>query len=103
MAEVEFSYDPPEISEEGDTVTWTWRVVNNLPEAAEKVVLKHVIRPEIPITSVTGPSEIVGQGVRSQWETLAAGETAEGQIIAKLPEDVSGSMQISGRVTWKKS
>lgn len=88
------------IAEEGDSVTWNWQVVNPLPGAVKEVVLSHRISPSIPIKSASGPSGIVGEGVKSRWATLAAGEKAEGQIIVKLPEDLNGSVQISGRLTW---
>ncbi|MET9361131.1 hypothetical protein ABZX93_09480 [Streptomyces sp. NPDC006632] len=100
---VEFTYEAPDISEEGDSVSWRWQVVNNLPEKASKVVLTHKLSPALPITHVSGPSAITESTVTSRWETLAAGEKAQGEITATLPEDLAGSVSISGRITWKNT
>ncbi|AWZ03411.1 MULTISPECIES: hypothetical protein [unclassified Streptomyces] len=100
-AQVEFQYETPDISEEGDVVTWAWAVVNSGSEPAREVVMKHTVVPSLEVTNVTGPSEVVGEIVKSTWATLAAGEKAEGTITANLPEDLSGSVSIKGRVVWQ--
>lgn len=102
MAEVvEFTYEAPEISEEGDVVTWHWSIVNNGSEPVTKVVLTHHVTPTLVIDSLTGPSEVVGENVKSRWETLGAGEKSEGTITAALPDDLAGAVQINARVVWQ--
>ncbi|AWZ05690.1 MULTISPECIES: hypothetical protein [unclassified Streptomyces] len=104
MAEVvEFAYEAPEISEEGDVVTWHWVIVNNGSEPVTKVVLTHRVTPTVVFDRLTGPSEVVGEVVKSRWETLGAGEKSEGTITAALPEDLTGTVQINGRVVWQNA
>lgn len=100
---VEFAYTAPDISEEGDVVTWHWSIVNNGSKPVTKVVLTHRVTPTLAFGSLTGPSEVVGELVKSRWETLGAGEKSEGTITATLPEDLSGSVQINGRVIWQNA
>jgi hypothetical protein len=103
--DVQFQYDPPEISEAGDHVTWHWTVVNSGTGAAHKVVLTHTVTPQVPITHVTGPctTDEARSVVRCTWEQLGAGQKADGTIDANLPEDLSGSVHIKGRVVFQES
>ncbi|WP_285428473.1 hypothetical protein [Streptomyces sp. ISL-66] len=39
--------------------------------------------------------------MKTRWETLAAGENAEGGIRAELSEEMSGTVQIAGRLVWQ--
>ncbi|GAA1185878.1 hypothetical protein F4556_007159 [Kitasatospora gansuensis] len=103
MTDVEFVYEAPDISEDGGAVTWRWSVVNNTGSPVTQVVLTHRMSPPLPITRVSGPSEVLGEAVKSRWETLAADEQAEGEIVATMPDDLDGTVQISGRVTWQRT
>ncbi|MFC1403262.1 MULTISPECIES: hypothetical protein [Streptacidiphilus] len=103
MTDVAFVYEAPDISEEGDVVTWRWSVVNNTGAPVNQVVLTHNLSPWLPVTSVTGPSEVVGERIKSRWATLAAGEKATGEIVATMPEDLLGAVQINARVTWQQA
>ncbi|WP_455353836.1 hypothetical protein [Streptomyces sp. SYSU K217416] len=100
---VEFSYTAPDISEEGDVVTWHWSIVNNGSKPVTKVVFTHRVTPTLAFDRVTGPSEVVGEVVKSRWETLEAGEKSEGTITVALPEDLTGAVQINGRVVWQNA
>ncbi|GAA2775636.1 hypothetical protein GCM10010521_62690 [Streptomyces rameus] len=104
-ADVRFQYDPPEISEAGDHVTWHWTVVNSGIGAAHKVVLTHTVTPQVPITHVTGPctTDEARAVVRCTWEQLGAGQRTDGTIDADLPEGLSGSVRIKGRVVFQES
>ena len=101
--DVRFQYDSPEISAAGDHVTWHWTVVNGSAKAAHKVVVTHTISPQVPITHVTGPCTIdeARSAVKCTWDQLSAGQRTDGAIEAKLPEDLSGSVHIKGRITWQ--
>lgn len=95
--EVVCEYESPEMSKDESTVTRRWRVVNNLPEAASNVMMTHHVSPPLPVERVTGPSEVVGDSVKSRWQAPASGESVEGEIVAKLPEDLEGSVRVIER------
>jgi hypothetical protein len=101
--DVEFSYSAPEISEEGDHVTWSWEVRNSGNHDAKKVVMTHRLTPVLPITYVSDPCEAAGDTIKCKWETLAAGEAVQGVIEADLPENLSGSVGIKGRIVWQQT
>lgn len=103
--DAEFHYSAPEISEAGDHVTWHWYITNRGAKAAHKVVLTHTIEPNLAITSVSGPCTVdkARSVVKCTWDQLSAGQSADGAIGAELPEDLSGSAHIKGRVTWQES
>lgn len=98
---VEFSYAAPDLSEEGDSVVWRWSVVNTGTAPVTKVVMTHRITPWVQVDRVTGPSEVVGEVVKSRWQTLTAGERVDGEIVATLPDDLQGSVRINGRIVWQ--
>ncbi|WP_441248447.1 hypothetical protein [Kitasatospora sp. McL0602] len=100
---VEFKYDAPQISEEGDHVRWHWTVTNATDEAVHKVTLKSTLTPHLPITNVSGPCVVsqTASTVTCTWDDLRPGQSAGGDIDADLPEDLSGAVQIKGRITWQ--
>ncbi|MFI5807715.1 hypothetical protein [Streptomyces sp. NPDC051561] len=100
---VTFAYDAAQINEEGDHVSWRWTMTNNSDAPVSQVVLTHQISPWLPPTRLTGPCEVVGESVKCRWQTLQPGEQAEGNIEADLPDDLNGSVQINGRITWQSS
>ncbi|KJK58391.1 DUF11 domain-containing protein [Saccharothrix sp. ST-888] len=103
--DVQFQYSAPEISDAGDHVTWHWNVTNSGAKAAHEVVMTHRIEPNLPITSVSGPCTVdkARAVVTCTWDQLSAGQRADGAIGAELPEDLSGSVHIKGRIVWQES
>lgn len=99
--DVEFAYEAPEISEEGDHVTWHWTMQNKEDHPVSKVVMTHRLTPAVPVTYVSSPCEVVGDAVKCRWETLKPGEEVEGTIEADLPEELTGSVNVKGRVVWQ--
>ncbi|WP_133900386.1 hypothetical protein [Streptomyces sp. KS 21] len=103
--DVELSYSAPEFNEEGTRVTWTWTLSNVGEAAVSKVVLTHVITPQMAVTTAD-PNCVVGQqSTECKWDSLGPGEVAEGAITADLPTDSDSkvSPEIRGRVVWESS
>lgn len=101
--DVEFSYSPPEISDEGDQVTWNWTAVNRDSHPATKVVITHRITPWLPVSHVSAPCDIDGESIKCRWDVLQPGEEVRGIIEADLPPGLSGSVRINGRVVWQRT
>jgi hypothetical protein len=101
--DVEFSYSPPEVSEEGDHVAWDWTAVNRDASSATKVVITHRLTPALSVSHVSAPCDVDGQIIRCRWDVLRPGEKVQGVIEADLPSDLSGSVRISGRVVWERN
>ncbi|USQ85619.1 hypothetical protein NFX46_18720 [Streptomyces phaeoluteigriseus] len=100
--EVAFTYEAPEISDEGDHVTWHWALANQTDHPVSSVVLTSKITPQVPVTTVTEGCEVQDAStIVCTFPTMKAGENREGTIEADLPEDLQGSLTISGRVTWQ--
>ena len=98
---VEHTYAAPEISEEGDHVTWQWTVTNTGDQIAHKVVMTHKITPNVAVTSLPVQCAPSGETIRCDYVALAPGEEAEGSPEPDLPQDASEAVRISGRVTWE--
>src|ERR1044071_5399804 len=100
-AGVEFAYDAPAISDEGDYVTWRWSMRNTEDVPAYKVVMTHKLAPALPVRFVSQGCEAQGALIRCRWDKLAAGQRVEGLIEADLPENLNGSVNVSGRLVWQ--
>ncbi|WAU82498.1 hypothetical protein O1Q96_23795 [Streptomyces sp. Qhu-G9] len=100
---IEYAYSAPELSEEGDHVTWQWTVTNTGDQSAHNVVMTHKITPSLPVTSLPQQCTPSGETIRCGYGTLAPGERVEGSLGADLPENTSGPARISGRVTWESA
>jgi len=101
VRDVEFSYSPPEISAEGDRVVWKWTAVNRDSRPATMVVITHRIARVLPVSYVSWPCAVDGETIKCQWDSLQPGQEVQGLIEADLPSGLSGSVRISGRVTWR--
>ncbi|MFD3876202.1 hypothetical protein [Streptomyces sp. NPDC058623] len=100
--DVVFTYDAPDLSDDGDHVIWNWTVRNNNSHSVAHVVLTSKITPKVSVTRVSEGCEVQDSStIRCTIPTLAAGASREGVIEADLPADLDGSVQISGRVTWQ--
>ncbi|MBW8484190.1 hypothetical protein [Actinomadura parmotrematis] len=98
---VDFAYSAPEVSEEGDNVVWTWTVgAGDGP--VEKVVLTHRLTPHLKVASVSKECTVLEAAVRCEYGALKAGQRKRGVLVADIPVGTSGSVQISGRVTWRQ-
>ncbi|WP_329394748.1 hypothetical protein [Streptomyces melanogenes] len=102
IGKVEFTYSAPEVSENGDEVTWTWTVRNTGTTKADKVVLTHKTTPVLKAKSVPSACEAGETSVRCEYGTLQAGESREGKAVFNLPADLNSTVQINGRVTWQQ-
>lgn len=100
---VEFTYDAPEIAESGDTVTWRWTLANTGDEGVDKVVLTHKLTPKLKVSSVEDLCTVKDEGIRCEYGSVDAGEKHNGTLVATLPPNVSGTVQINGRVTWQQA
>jgi hypothetical protein len=101
--DVEFSYSPPEISEEGDRVVWNWTAVNRDSRPATKVVITHRIMPVLRVSFVSWPCDIDGEAIKCRWDTLQPGEEVRGIIEADLTPGLTGSVRINGRAVWQRA
>ncbi|QDO06405.1 DUF11 domain-containing protein [Streptomyces sp. S1D4-23] len=102
VTKVEYAYSSPEISEDGETVTWHWTLVNTGDGDADNVVLVHQLTPALKVIRVSAPCEAGTQTTTCRYGSLAASGRREGELVAQVPEGSSGSVQIKGRVTWRE-
>ncbi|MEU5881343.1 hypothetical protein [Spirillospora sp. NPDC047279] len=102
VGKVEFTYSAPEVAEAGDTVTWRWSVKNVGGESVNKVLLTHKLTPMLKVRSVDAPCAVTATAIRCEYGTMKAGEERKGVVVAELPSDASGTVQINGRMTWQQ-
>lgn len=102
-SDVQFAYDPPQISDDGTHVTWRWTMQNRGTDEAAHVTLLHKLDPSLNGIKASAPCEITtAKAVRCRWESVPGGGTEQGTIEADLPANMSGTVQISGRITWQQ-
>jgi hypothetical protein len=99
--DVQFVYDPPQIAEDGSHVTWHWTLTNHGSEPASQVTLLHRLTPSLDSVKASAPCTVAPKVIRCHYDTVAAGATEEGTVDADLPSDLSGTVQINGRITWQ--
>ncbi|MFD3588133.1 hypothetical protein [Streptomyces sp. NPDC058683] len=100
---VEFVYSAPEISEQGDTVTWDWTVTNRGDAGIRNIVMTHTITPKLTVTQASAGCEIGAAATKCRYGNMAAGGKVTGTLVARLPDEVSGNVEIRGRLTWESS
>ncbi|MFG2660183.1 hypothetical protein [Streptomyces sp. NPDC048425] len=98
---VEFAYTAPEISEDGSSVTWHWTVSNTGDTTVDQVVMTHKLTPQLQVAQVSAPCQVQATAIRCGYGAMKPDEKREGSLVADLPEDLSGSVQINGRITWQ--
>lgn len=99
-SDLQLAYDPPQLSEDGSHLTWHWTLQNKGAYAAAHVTLVHRLNKPLARIKATPPCEIAPKVIRCRWESVPAGGKEKGTIDARLPADLSGTVQISGRITW---
>lgn len=100
---VVFAYDPPNINEEGTHVSWHWKLTNQSGLTATQVTLRHHLNPPLDKITASAPCTVDQKGIRCHYDELAAGASKEGTVEADLPSDLSGTVQINGRITWQSA
>ena len=101
-ADVRFVYGPPQISTDGGHVTWRWTLTNNGPGAADNVVLVHTLTPPLKITKLADECKVTKGGVSCSYASIADGAKKVGALEAELTPEMSGTVEINGRVTWQQ-
>lgn len=71
VTKVEYAYSSPEISEDGETVTWHWTLVNTGDGDADNVVLVHQLTPALKVIRVSAPCEAGTQTTTCRYGSLA--------------------------------
>ncbi len=98
--QIELTYSAPELTGEGDKVTWHWDLANKGDENAEQVVLTHTLTPNMSVSEMPAQCTPAGETIRCDYDGVRAGETLQGTLVADVPPGYSGSVNISGKVTW---
>ncbi|WP_433335269.1 hypothetical protein [Spirillospora sp. CA-294931] len=101
-AKVDFAYSSPEIADAGDKVTWHWTIKNSGTMDVHKVVLTHKLTPMLKMASVSPGCKALATAVRCEYGLLAKGVSRTGTLVAQIPAEASGTVQINGRVTWQQ-
>ncbi|QIS12742.1 hypothetical protein [Nocardia arthritidis] len=101
-ADVTFAYDPPQLSEDGSHVTWHWSLKNTGSETAREVTLIHRIKPPLANVKASAPCQVEQKAIQCRYVEVPGGGTKQGTIDADLPENFSGTPQISGRITFQE-
>lgn len=100
---VRFEYSDPEFAETGTQVTWRWTVRNTGDRPVDGVKLVHTFTPRLKVTSVSPPCQARANTVTCDYAKLRAGGVKRGMLVADLPQDSSGTIEIKGRVTWRQA
>ncbi|MGI5164340.1 hypothetical protein ACQEU3_08305 [Spirillospora sp. CA-253888] len=100
---VGFVYSAPQISVDGGNVTWDWTVTNGVGAPVDKVVLTHRFTPQLKVVSASAPCEVVEKTVRCDYGRLANAGRKKGTLVAAIPPEAAGTVQVTGRVTWQRS
>ncbi|WP_051108949.1 DUF11 domain-containing protein [Actinomadura flavalba] len=98
---VAFNYSAPQVARTGENVAWTWTVRNGGPGDAEEVVLTHRLSPALKTSGLPAECKAAAETIRCEYGKLKQGERRTGRVVAAIPEAESGTIEISGRVTWK--
>jgi phage baseplate assembly protein gpV len=101
-ADVKLDYDPPQVAADGEHLVWRWTLTNKGSGAAGGVVLVHRLTPALKISHVAKECRAIASGVSCSYGTIKAGQRKAGSLEAELSSDVSGTVEINGRVTWQQ-
>jgi hypothetical protein len=101
-ADVKFVYAAPRISADGEHVTWRWTLTNAGSGAAADVVLVNHLTPQLKISNMSKECRAIANAVSCSYGKINAGERRTGALGAELSRDVSGTVEITGRVTWQQ-
>ncbi|MFB4318462.1 hypothetical protein [Actinomadura sp. 21ATH] len=99
--EVEFRYSDPEFAESGNRVTWRWTVHNRGAKAVNDLKLVHTLTPRLKVSSVSAPCRVREGAVRCDYRALRPDGEKSGVLVAELPRDAAGAVEVKGRVTWR--
>jgi hypothetical protein len=97
-----FDYDTPQISGDGDHITWHWSMVNMGTVTASHVLLIQQFNRPLDQVKASAPCEVSGTVVRCRFASVPAGGREEGTVEGDIPGDASGTIQINGRITWQQ-
>lgn len=101
--DMQLAYDLPQLLDDGSHVAWHWTMRNKGSDNASHVTLMHRLNPALNGVKASGPCEVTpAKAVRCRWESVPAGGTEQGTIEAELPANMSGTVQVSGRITWQQ-
>jgi phage baseplate assembly protein gpV len=101
-ADVKLAYDSPQVSADGEHLVWRWTLTNEGSGAAGGVVLVHRLTPALKISHLAKECRAIASGVSCSYGTIKAGQRKAGSLEAELSRDVSGTVEINGRVTWQQ-
>jgi len=101
-ADVKLDYDSPQVAADGEHLVWRWTLTNKGSGAAGGVVLFHRLTPALKISHVAKECRAIASGVSCSYGTIKAGQRKAGSLEAELSSDVSGTVEINGRVTWQQ-
>jgi hypothetical protein len=101
-ADVKLAYDAPRMAADGERLVWRWRLTNEGSGAAGGVILVHRLTPPLKISRLAKECRAIASGVSCSYGTIKAGTRRAGSLEAELSRDVSGTVEINGRVTWQQ-
>jgi phage baseplate assembly protein gpV len=101
-ADVKLAYAAPRVAADGDHLVWRWTLTNEGAGSAGGVVLVHRLTPALKISRLAKECRAIASGVSCSYGTIKAGQRKAGSLEAELSRDVSGTVEINGRVTWQQ-
>lgn len=102
VSKIDFVYATPVIAENGDKLTWRWTVSNSGDLDAFQVIVMHRLGGSMQIRRLSAGCTASGVAIRCAYGRIAPGQKRTGSVEVELSEDVQGTLQISGRVTWQQ-
>jgi hypothetical protein len=101
-ADVKLTYSAPRVAADGEHLVWRWTLTNEGSGAAAGVVLVHRLTPALKISRLAKECRAIASGISCSYGTIKAGQRRAGSLEAELSRDVSGTVEINGRVTWQQ-
>ena len=101
-ADVKLAYSAPKVAADGEHLVWRWTLTNEGSGAAGGVVLVHRLTPALKISHLAKECRAIASGVSCSYGTIKPGQRRAGSLDAELSRDVSGTVEINGRVTWQQ-
>lgn len=102
VADIKFDYAAPRVAADGEHVTWRWTLTNAGSGAATDVILVHHLTPQLKISTMSKECRAIANTISCSYGRIKAGERRTGALGAELSRDVSGTVEINGRVTWQQ-
>jgi hypothetical protein len=96
---IDFSYAEPDVSDDGQRVSWHWTLTNLGGKSVTRVVFIQNPAPVLKFLDVSPECAVNETAIRCEYGTLGPGARRGGILVARMPKDLSGDLHLSGRAS----